>query len=838
MNSKKAITLLVLATLLMTLVPLNISYALDYDGVWAEGDAAPDPETYAGVYGDVLVIFGSGVTAGKNVEVYWDAVDPWDGVSGLLNVTKAKASGSFELWFEIPEALNGDHYLWLRDSSNGDTMVVSTPIDVGAYIKIKPDSGLPGDELTIQGYGFGEEVDITDITWDAGPLSTSPGTPTTDELGSWTADFDIPSLAGYADYTVDATDEDANSASDIVTVGAALTSNIEEGNVGAVVRLSGRGFEDSGTIVSVEITDGVETYPCMLLDEDDDGITSRGTFTTDIVVPTVYEVSDDWEIILTDSGANEGSVDFEVLGLPEIETDPEYGVQGSTIAVMGANWTRINDEAVTLYLLPEAGVWPIDAVEIKDIDTDSDGTFSGTMKVPAVASGVYYVVGSQDDWGIDNVESDTMSSFKVGLMIVILSPDSGPTGEYVSMTASGLTGGMGYQFNISDTIILEGSVDVDGSISEMFTVPLFDPGVYTVSLLDEDSDITLTAEFEVENKAMVETSPLVAPSGYNVSIEGWYFSQNPAESDLDFLLYNDTEEWDLDVTYDGVGVSIGYDEDWDDGYFMGYWEIMDLDLGTYMMNVTDGADIMAQYEMNIVSKVEEIEPRKTAFRIGETVSFDVISTFGQYESYIEIYTPDGDLYWRTEAFAEDDWIEVGTEMVYPGFNQIADGNLMTLLEDAPLGDWEWIWFDAGDNGTPFTSDDEELDSGTFTVEASSADVLGEQVADLNNALTDLSSQVDAVSSEFDSVKSDIADVAAIAEQAVAAAQQAADAVETVAQTANQANTAAENAATAAEAARDAANGLTTLVYGAIGAALVAALAAIVSLMQINSKVLS
>jgi hypothetical protein len=333
--------------------------------------------------------------------------------------------------------------------------------------------------------------------------------------------------------------------------------------------------------------------------------------------------------------------------------------------------------------------------------------------------------------------------------------------------------------------------------------------------MDEDNDITVSAEFEVTDVPMIELSPMVAPSGYNVTIEGWYFSQDPTESSLTFLLYNDTDEWDLEVLSgdptiegpsDDVATELGYNGEWDDGYFMGWFEVpnadndwtneFDLDMGSYMLNVSDGADLHYQYAFEVVSKVEQIDPRKTTFKIGETVSFNVVSTFGQTNSYIEINTPDGDLYWRTEPFAAGDWIKVGTEKVYPSFNQIADGNLMTLLEDAPLGTWTWVWYD---------DEDDELDSGTFIVDPSAADVLGEQVADLNNALTDLSSQVDAVSSEFDSVKSDIADVAAIAEQAVAAAQQAADAVETVAQTANQANTAAENAATAAEAARDAAN---------------------------------
>ncbi len=48
--------------------------------------------------------------------------------------------------------------------------------------------------------------------------------------------------------------------------------------------------------------------------------------------------------------------------------------------------------------------------------------------------------------------------------------------------------------------------------------------------------------------------------------------------------------------------------------------------------------------------------------------------------------------------------------------------------------------------------------------------------------------------------------------------------------------AATDAKTATEGAKTAATGLTTLVYGAIGASLIAALAAIVSLMQISRRI--
>jgi hypothetical protein len=404
-------------------------------------------------------------------------------------------------------------------------------------------------------------------------------------------------------------------------------------------------------------------------------------------------------------------------------------------------------------------------------------------------------------------------------------------------------------FNVTfggEALIETTAVPAGGGITEEFTVPDMDPGTYEVVILEVDSGIEVIVEFTLTARTKIETSPIVAPNDYNVTIEGWYFSQEYTtgwDPTLTFVIYNETDDWGLTVwgdgdptpaaaPYEGVNpVELVFYDDWDDdGYFKGWFMVPDADtlsLGTYTINCTDETGLLAQWEFTIVDKTVDIEPRKTVFKIGDTVAFNVESSFAQEDSYIKIWDPSGNLYWRTDAFEAGMWIEVETIQRVPYYEQVAGGNPMTLLEDAPLGTWEWVWYDV---------DDDELDDGSFTVEAAAADVIGEQVADLNNQITDLASQLTDVSAEFDDVKSDIADVAAIAEQAVTAAQQAAEAVETVAQTANTASQAAADAATAAEAARDAANGLTTLVYGAIGAALVAALAAIVSLMQISRRI--
>ncbi|MCW4035898.1 MAG: hypothetical protein NWE75_01775, partial [Candidatus Bathyarchaeota archaeon] len=70
-----------------------------------------------GVYDDVVRVFGDGVTAGVDVNLYWDSVDVWDGEKGFLNSSEGLPAGSFEIWFEVPESVNGLHYLWIKDGT-------------------------------------------------------------------------------------------------------------------------------------------------------------------------------------------------------------------------------------------------------------------------------------------------------------------------------------------------------------------------------------------------------------------------------------------------------------------------------------------------------------------------------------------------------------------------------------------------------------------------------------------------------------------------------------------------------------------------------------------------
>jgi len=856
--SKRAIPLLIVALMVLSFMPLMSVNSIDPVITISDEDYNLD---YSDQYGNTMIVEGSGVTAGVDVNLYWDAVKAWDGEKGLLNSSAAKSSGDFEVWFDVPEAVNGWHYLWLKDTDTGDT-AVAPPFWVEAYIELSPESGLEDDKITINGYGFNDEEDIdyvyfdwTGISYLPIELETTPTTPETDELGSWEATFKIPDMAGLysPNYVVHAVSETPLTADATFNLGASISFDVEEGPVGTIVQVKGRGFDDTQTIDDDEVTlfdeFEPETITCYVFDAPVD-VESDGEVSFDIVIPQVSEKKEKYVITVTD-GVETATEKFNVTTLAKISLDPEYGVQGAKINIEGSNFIQKSGEDVVVELYD---AWPgAYQSDIKTFETDSNGEFSGTFTVPAVSSGNYKVVAYQVDEDDVLYEIDDDASFRVGMIIVILSKTSGPSGTKVTMTGTGFTSGSdNWNATFGDLTLFDtGDVELDGDLAgpPVFFVPSVDPATYTITILDIEEEIEVEVEFTVTEKTMVTTDPLVAPNEYNVSIEGKYFAEEALKDIDEIMLYNVTADGEIDedweITSDVDSDTPGPLETDEDGNFTAFWVVFDddvLSLGDYWLNVTDEEGMFAQYMFTLVAKTVDIDPRKASFAVGDTVAFNIESSFAKYDSYIEVMTPDGDLYWTTDDFTlvPPVWIKVGTIMRVPYYEQTAGGNPMTLI-DVPLGTWSWTWYD---------EDDDEIDSGTFTVTEAPADILAQQMTTLTEDFAGLTEDFSSLSEDFAGLSSDVAGLASDVSTAAAAAQAAnaavsnlADIVGDIAETANSAKTAADSAKTAADAAKTsaddaktAASGLTTLVYGAIGASLVAALAAIVSLMQISRRI--
>jgi hypothetical protein len=361
--------------------------------------------------------------------------------------------------------------------------------------------------------------------------------------------------------------------------------------------------------------------------------------------------------------------------------------------------------------------------------------------------------------------------------------------------------------------------------------------------------ITVTIPFEVTATTEFVVTPSEAPTTYNMSFDAYNWPED--EGDWEFIFYNTTsaglvdEDWDIT---DEVMSMIDDSEEFfmdvnEDLEAHGYWKLEQpngdpYSMGEYLLNVSNGDDFFIQVPIVVGDVHMHISPRKATFRVGDTVSFNIQHSFGDVPAAAEgeinggnvkIYDPDGELYWVTDPLTE--WTDKQLYWIVTAAQQTSATNPMVLLDDAPLGTWTYKWYANGDEG-----DDELLAEGSFNVAAATADILGEQIEDLNTAIDDLTSDIASVTDAVAGVQSNVNSAIQAANAAVDAANAAVQAVNAVAATAGDAAAAAQDAADAATDAKNVASGLTTLVYGAIGASLVAALAAIVSLMQISRRI--
>jgi len=307
MNSKKAITLLVLVTMLMALVPIvPVNASIDIVKIVDEdGGVATNVQR-----GDTLTINGTGVTSGATVNVYWDIVqETFTNGEGKVATGTAKASGVYEIDFDVPACVNGSHYLWVKDVSTGQTVGGSSnPLTVIPKLSVSPSSGLVGDTITLSGYGFGYDSDAipeilvyTNFTVPAYALSTTtPTTVKTNSVGSWTATIKVPTGAVTAKIGAQEKDFVGNYANKTFTVGPVITLDKTEGPSGTVLTISGRGFANTQYVnvtiggVNCTITSGTKTR-------------SDGRLTTKVVIPSMPLDTDDepkeYDVTVTDDTA-------------------------------------------------------------------------------------------------------------------------------------------------------------------------------------------------------------------------------------------------------------------------------------------------------------------------------------------------------------------------------------------------------------------------------------------------------------------------------------------------------------------------------------------------------
>jgi hypothetical protein len=665
---------------------------------------------------------------------------------------------------------------------------------------------------------------------------------TTSSVGSVSASETVPTGAATGSFA--GFDGNGNYGKKAFTIGAVIIVSPTVSTVGSIVHISGRGFTAASTIVQAGIVLTESSAPtlsatCMIYNPSSGTITvdSGGNFVADVVVPQGVNIDDDYTITVTSSTPKTASKSFEITVKAKSSVTPQFGAQGTSITVSGTNYPKISGLKLKVDLVDPVTLATL--VNIGSATTLADGTFSKSLFVPAYTSGNYKIKAYNTTTNIS-----TTTSFTIGYLVLLLSKTSAPAGaNNVVLTGSGFTPSGAYNITLgSKTILSSGTASAAGVVSYTMTIPSVVAGLYDVKVFDKNTGISVTTPFTVTYNTQLTLSPSSVPTGFNVTLSGKGFRYGSASISL--VVYNKTAAgltyaiWSMTTLTGKPGTTMLVN---DTGTINGWWnfntQAIKLSNGNYYVNATDNNGYKAQATLTIINKVVSCVPRKTTFLIGDTISFNIQHSFGNVfpvvNSKITIKNPAGDVVFRGDLLAT--WVKSGDFYVVPYSAQTAGGNPMVLADDAPLGTWTWKW--------PDTDTGKEIASGSFTVAASTASQTDAKIDALSKQITDMKTASDAAKAAADAAKTAAASAQTTAQSAVTAATDAktaatdAKTAATAVGTKADAATAAANAAkAAADAARAAADSLTTMVYVAIAASVVAALAAIFAVMQITKKI--
>jgi hypothetical protein len=209
----------------------NIEAVAEFTVIAAELKLNPDE----GPVGTEVRVTGTDFTDNEEITVEYDG-DEIDIESGDDETDRA---GEFQCTIIIPDSTAGKHTITVTDESDVEAEAEFT---VKPEITVTPAAGSPGGTVTVEGTGFGKDVDVT-IEFDGKEVAEDE----TDRDGSFAVTFTLPA-EGPGTYKIRAEDEDRNR--DDVNFNIATEINLSRttGNVGSEVTVSGSGFTPNTTV--------------------------------------------------------------------------------------------------------------------------------------------------------------------------------------------------------------------------------------------------------------------------------------------------------------------------------------------------------------------------------------------------------------------------------------------------------------------------------------------------------------------------------------------------------------------------------------------------------------
>jgi len=427
------------------------------------------------------------VAASGTYHICWDSRSAANVVYG--GTFTAGAAGTYTLTFRMPEAKRGIHKVYLTNSFYDD-LGPSTVAEfvVNPSVKIDPEEGPVGTEVTLNGYGFnnGQAVGVTLFQGEV--EKGEEKTATANTVGSWEVSYNIPvTPAGGYTFKVGPANTDEVWVLKYFKVTPKITAP-SSGTVGQTIKVEGTGFASEEEDIEVTF-DGEVRGENIHADVD-------GSWTANIIVP--IRTCDRYDIGASGQTTRARDVDpVEFTVVAGISVTPALAYVGDEINVTGGGFAPGEDGVKVTF----GGT-----VVATNIPVNIYGCWESSFNLPGSAYGSHTVSASGETTAAVTTTLDTQAQ------MTELSPAQGAPGDSVSLTGNGFHGNQDLTVTIGG-VAASGDIRTqsNGNVNISFRVSKGSPEGKQTLVVTDESGATDSTDFTVEKKTLSTTPLPISP---------------------------------------------------------------------------------------------------------------------------------------------------------------------------------------------------------------------------------------------------------------------------------------------------------------------------------------
>jgi hypothetical protein len=425
----------------------------------------------------------------------------WDSrAESSVEATFTGMPGVWEVAFFLPESAMGIHTVYLTDTTY--ITRANTTFEVLPSVKIDPEKGPVGSNVTLNGYGFKASQNIRVTLFQGEVQKGEQKTATANTVGSWNVTYIIPATpAGGYTFKVEAKEGTGlwvNYVSKSFRVTPQITVDRDSATVGQTIRVDGTGFASDEEGIKVTFNGEVRKEKIYA-----DG---NGSWSTTITVPPLQSgryIIDAWGA--STRARDVPDVTFTVS--PGILVEPISAYVGDNITVTGGGFAP-QETGIKVYFDGKL-------VTSTTITANISGCWRTSFVLEASTSG-NHIVSASGDITQPAVTNNFTTLTKIGQP----SPVEGAPGDSITVT------GNGFNANRKLTVYVGGivapgqdgeSLDertlTNGNVLVTFRVPKGSVAGKQMLTVTDDGGATASVNFTATTNVLATPQPISPETG-------------------------------------------------------------------------------------------------------------------------------------------------------------------------------------------------------------------------------------------------------------------------------------------------------------------------------------